>query len=188
MPPGTLIASLVQGRARADPFESGQLASRFPPSSCRAFRQSFAHADVATRRNSCHRTQEAAGSNPASSIGSACKRRCFVLVAAALRLAAFGWSTLGQLDVRRRRWASTSARSRAATPTRSWRHELSQRYGLDFRLTFKLLPTELPTQGGGDPGRPGNARLRRSGAGEDSRRAALLGRANRPNGGCRDAG
>ena len=23
--------------------------------------------------------------------------------------------------------------------------ELSQRYGLDFRLTFKLLPAELPT-------------------------------------------
>jgi hypothetical protein len=36
------------------------------------------------------RTQEVAGSSPASSIGSPCKRSCFLLVAAALRLAAFG--------------------------------------------------------------------------------------------------
>ena len=44
-----------------------------------------------------YRTQEVAGSSPASSIGSPCKRGCFFTVAAALRLAAFGWSTLGQL-------------------------------------------------------------------------------------------
>jgi hypothetical protein len=37
-----------------------------------------------------HRTQEVAGSSPASSIGSPCKRGCFFAVAAALRLAAFG--------------------------------------------------------------------------------------------------
>jgi hypothetical protein len=36
-------------------------------------------------------------------LGSPCKRGCLLAVAAALRLAAFGWSTLGQLDVRRRR-------------------------------------------------------------------------------------
>ena len=37
-----------------------------------------------------HRTQEVAGSSPASSIRSRCKRRCLRAAAAVLRLAAFG--------------------------------------------------------------------------------------------------
>jgi hypothetical protein len=53
-------------------------------------------------------------SSTASSIRSPCKRRCFLLVAAAVRPPELGWSTLGQLDVRRRRsrrgWRSQARR------------------------------------------------------------------------------